>query len=201
MAGQISHWKINTIKHLLENFCSLWKKWSRKFLLSLLPFWEVNARLGKSSEQLNEEDTVRQGSIQLWNKKCQSQNLHAEGCWHLSANRLNRNWETIVFFMLRYGIVYLGWATSHIVSLKTEPSREDKSKRKSISAQFSWKPCTERHVSSTSHRERTVFLGVGRARRRILEDELVPMHLFQEFTQVEADWQLRLAGTSAVTPP
>lgn len=49
----------------------------------------------------------------------------------------HRNWETIVFFRLRCGIVYLGWAACHTVSLKMEPSREDKSKSKHIAAQFS----------------------------------------------------------------
>lgn len=93
-----------------------------------------------------------------------------------------RNWETIVFSRLRYGIVYPGWTACQIVSLKMEPSREDKSKSKCISAQFSWKPCIERQVSSTSHRERIAFLGVGRA-RKTLADELVPMHLSQEPTE------------------
>lgn len=53
-----------------------------------------------------------------------------------------------------------------------EPSREDKSKSKHISAQFSWQPCIERQVSSTSHRERIAFLGVGRARKRALKMSL-----------------------------
>lgn len=59
----------------------------------------------------------------------------------------------------------------------------------------------ERQVPSTSHRERIALLGVGRAKRRTLEDELVPVRLSQGPTGVGADWQLRLAGTSAVPTP
>lgn len=166
---------MSTIKHLLENFCSLWQKWSVKLLLSLLLFWQVketlSARLCKSAEQfhVNEGYTVGQ-----WAFSCDPNNARAkifmqkDVCAICVSIHSHRNWETIVFFRMRmiYGIVYLDWAACRRVSSKMEPSRRDKSKIKSISTQLSWMRHIERQVPSNSHRERVAFLGVGKAMRR-----------------------------------
>lgn len=134
MASQVSHWKMNTIKHFLENFCSLWQKWSVKLLLSLLIFWKVkalNARLCKSTEQfsVNEEDIVGQ-----WALSCETKNSEWKIFMQKDVHTIcvsiqsHRNCETIVFFRMRmiYGIVYLGWAACHRVSSKMESAWAEK---------------------------------------------------------------------------
>lgn len=175
MASQASHWKMNIIKHLRENFCSLWQNWSVKLLLSLLLFWKVretlNARLCKSAEQfsVSEGDVVGQ-----WVFSCETNNGRAKIFMQKDVHTIcvtiqpHRNWETTVFFRMRkmYGIVYLGWAVCHRVSSKIEPSRKDKSKIKNISTQLSWMHCVERQVPSTSHRESIAFLRMGKVMRR-----------------------------------
>lgn len=166
---------MNTIKHLLENFCSLWQKWSVKLLLSRLLFWKVKetlkARLCKSTEQfsVNEGEIVGQ-----WAFSCKTKNARAKIFMQKDVHTIcvtiqpHRNWETIVFLRMRmmYGIIYLRWAACHRVSPKMEPSRKDKSKIKNISTQLSWMHCLERPVLCTSHRERFAFLRIGKAMRR-----------------------------------
>lgn len=78
----------------------------------------------------------------LWGKgafSCETNNARAKIFMQKDVDifQPHRNWETVVFFSLTYGIVYLGWAVCHIVSSKMEPSRGDKSKSKHISALFS----------------------------------------------------------------